>query len=176
MSNNSPLNSGIKQGCKMRYVSILLKLLPFLVNTAKHFSSDIKPEIDYLGVGYAFQLKVEHSKLQRVCRINEKGKLRGVPRKNQAADVEAGSGLYSKDAQAITIDYVIAFRSVDYAFSCFSGGVSLKEALAERAFTTRGPNNTGVALTYMFTALLRLFFFWRRPYRKENISAQAKGS
>ena len=27
------------------------------------------------------------------------------------------------------------------------------------------PYNTGVALTYMFTALLKLFFGWRAAYR-----------
>ena len=77
----------------------------------------------------------------------------------------AGSGLASADAQAFTVDYVIAFRSLAYAFACFTGGVTLKAALAQRAFSTRGPNNTGVALTYMFTALLKLFFGWRAAYR-----------
>lgn len=71
----------------------------------------------------------------------------------------------SADAQAFTVDYVIAFRSLAYAFACFTGGVTLKAALAQRAFSTRGPNNTGVALTYMFTALLKLFFGWRAAYR-----------
>ena len=49
--------------------------------------------------------------------------------------------------------------------ACFTGGMTLKAALAQRAFSTRGPNNTGVALTYMFTALLKLFFGWRAAYR-----------
>ena len=71
----------------------------------------------------------------------------------------------SADAQAVSVDYVIAFRSLAYAFSCFSGGTTLKAALAERAFSTRGPNNTGVSLTYMFTALLKLFYGWRAAYR-----------
>ena len=75
------------------------------------------------------------------------------------------TGLASADAQAFTVDYVIAFRSLAYAFACFTGGVTLKAALAQRAFSTRGPNNTGVALTYMFTALLKLFFGWRAAYR-----------
>lgn len=174
MSDNPRRKKGFGCWCKTRYVAILLKLLPFLVNTARHLSSSIEPELDYLGSGYTFQLKVEHSKLQCVCRVNKKGKLRGVPRKDQATDVAAGSGLPSADPHAVTIDYVIAFRSIDYAFSCFSGGASLKEALAERAFSTRGPNNTGVALTYMFTALLRLFFFWRRPYKKTPAQATTR--
>ena len=79
--------------------------------------------------------------------------------------MEPGSGLPSTDASAVTVDYVIAFRSLAFAFACFSGGETLKEALAERAFSTRGPNDTGVALTYMFTALLKLFFGWRAAYR-----------
>ena len=62
---------------------------------------------------------------------------------------------------------MIDFRSVPFAFQCFSGGKTLKAALAERAFSTRGPNDTGVALTYMFTALLKMFFGWRKAYRAE---------
>ena len=38
-----------------------------------------------------------------------------------ASDVEPGSGLASADAQAFTVDYVIAFRSLAYAFACFTG-------------------------------------------------------
>ena len=66
----------------------------------------------------------------------------------------------------MTVDYVIDFRSLAYAFGCFSGGLTLKDALAQRAFSTRGPNDTGVALTYLFTALLKMFFGWRRAYRR----------
>ena len=93
------------------------------------------------------------------------GSFKRVPPAAIASDVEPGSGLASADAQAFTVDYVIAFRSLAYAFACFTGGVTLKAALAQRAFSTRGPNNTGVALTYMFTALLKLFFGWRAAYR-----------
>ena len=70
------------------------------------------------------------------------------------------------DPDAATVDYVIAFRSLSYAFRCFSGACTLKDGLAERAFSTRGPNDTGVALTYMFSALLKMFFGWRAAYRK----------
>ena len=74
----------------------------------------------------------------------------------------------------MSVDYVIAFRSLDYAFRCFSGGMTLARALAERAFSTRGPNDTGVALTYLFTALLRMFFGWRAAYRAPRAAARAK--
>lgn len=152
---------------KTIYVSLLLKLLPTLVNITRHFLSDIQDELDYLGEGYTFELKVENSAISGICRITEKRKLRAVRQDELAFDVPFGSGLASVDSAKMTVDYVISFRSLDYAFSCFSGSLSLKEALAMRAFSTRGPNNTGVALTYMFTALLRTFFFWRRPYRKK---------
>ena len=99
------------------------------------------------------------------CRRTASGSFKRVPPAAIASDVEPGSGLASADAQAFTVDYVIAFRSLAYAFACFTGGVTLKAALAQRAFSTRGPNNTGVALTYMFTALLKLFFGWRAAYR-----------
>ncbi len=88
-----------------------------------------------------------------------------MPPERVARDVEPGSGLTSAQADTVTIDYVIAFCSLAYAFDCFSGGMTLKQALAQRAFSTRGPNNTGVSLTYMFTALLKTFFGWRAAYR-----------
>ena len=72
---------------------------------------------------------------------------------------------------AVTIDYVIAFRSLAYAFACFSGNMTLKDALAQRAFSTRGPNDMGVALTYLFTALLKIFFGWRAAYRRGAVAA-----
>lgn len=60
----------------------------------------------------------------------------------------------------------IGFRDLDYAYAVFSGELSLNEALAARLFTTRGPNDAGVAVTYLFTTILRAFFFWRRAYRR----------
>ena len=128
------------------YVRVLLRLLPHLINVFKHVSPKIRAEVDYLEPGYTFMLSVNGTDLACACR-------------------RTASGLASADAQAFTVDYVIAFRSLAYAFACFTGGVTLKAALAQRAFSTRGPNNTGVALTYMFTALLKLFFGWRAAYR-----------
>ena len=49
---------------------------------------------------------------------------------------------------------------------------TLKDALAQRAFSTRGPNDTGVALTYLFTALLKMFFGWRRAYRRPTAATR----
>lgn len=167
MNSPSPWHQRFATQCKMLYVGLLLKLLPTLLNWGKRVSLRIKSEFEYLDDAYTFQLKVGGTGLTCACQLNkEKLKFYRVPLRQQAHDVPAGSGLLSQDAQAVTIDYVIDFRSLDYAFACFSGGASLKEALAERAFSTRGPNNTGVALTYMFTALLRGFFFWRRPYKQ----------
>ena len=110
-------------------------------------------------------LTVSGTNLACACRRSASGAFKRVSPAAIAIDVEPGSGLASADAHAATVDYVIAFRSLAYAFACFTGGMTLKAALAERAFSTRGPNNTGVALTYMFTALLKLFFGWRAAYR-----------
>lgn len=151
--------------CKTVYVRMLLALLPFLINLLKHFSTRIAREVAYLNQGYTFQLIVKNTGLSVAARKNDKGHFIRVAPSRQARDIEPGSGLESADPQAVTIDYVITFRSLDYAFACFSGGMSLQQALAMRAFSTRGPNDSGVALTYMFTALLRVFFFWRLPYR-----------
>lgn len=147
------------------YVSVLLRLLPHLLNLFKHVSPKIRAEIDYLDAGYTFMLSVGGTSLACICRRTANGSFKRVPPSALALDVEPGSGLASADADAATVDYVIAFRSLAYAFACFTGGMTLKAALAQRAFSTRGPNNTGVALTYMFTALLKMFFGWRAAYR-----------
>lgn len=147
------------------YVRVLLRLLPLLLSLFRHTSSKIRAEVDYLKSGYTFQLTVGGTNLSCVCRRTEKGSFKRVPPSRVARDVEPGSGLPSADADAVTIDYVIAFCSLAYAFACFSGGMTLKQALAQRAFSTRGPNDTGVSLTYMFTALLKMFFGWRKAYR-----------
>lgn len=147
------------------YVRILLRLLPLLISLFRHVSPKIRAEVDYLPRDYSFMLTVGGTRLQCACQKTAKGSFKRIPPARIARDVEPGSGLASADANAATIDYVIAFRSLDYAFACFSGGSTLKSALAERAFSTRGPNNTGVSLTYMFTALLKMFFGWRAAYR-----------
>jgi len=145
---------------------VLLALLPHLINAMRHLSKKVRAELAYLNAGYVFQLRVERTGLERVCRVDGRKALRPVAPTQRATDVEPGSGLASAQPGQVTVDYVIAFRSLHYAFACFSGSMSLQQALAQRAFTTRGPNNTGVSLTYLFTALLKPFFGWRRPYRK----------
>lgn len=150
---------------KTLYVRILLRLLPLLLSLFRHVSRKIRAEIDYLHPGYTFQLTVEGTPLSCTCRLALAGAFKRVPPDRVARDVEPGSGLASADPSAQTVDYVIAFRSLGYAFDCFSASMTLKDALAQRAFSTRGPNDTGVALTYMFTALLRMFFGWRAAYR-----------
>lgn len=156
---------------KHLYVRVLLRMLPFLSSNMRYVSRKVQAELDYLDTGYTFMLDVQGTDLSCVCRKTEKGTFRRVPPREVATDVEPGSGLPSAQDDAVTVDYVIAFRSLNYAFQCFSGGKSLQDALAERAFTTRGPNNTGVSLTYMFTALLRSFFFWRRAYRNQPVAS-----
>lgn len=147
------------------YVRILLRLLPVLLSLFRRTSKSICAEIDYLDPGYTFQLAVKGTPLSCTCRLAENGSFKRVPPGAIARDVEPGSGRESADPSAQTVDYVIEFRSLAYAFDCFSAKTTLKRALAERAFSTRGPNDTGVALTYMFTALLRMFFGWRAAYR-----------
>lgn len=156
---------------KKLYVRILLRMLAFLSSNMRYVSRKVQAEIDYLDVGYTFMLDVKGADLTCICRKTEEGRFRRVPLREVATDVEPGSGLSSAQNDAVTVDYVIAFRSLEYAFQCFSGGKSLQDALAERAFTTRGPNSTGVSLTYMFTALLRSFFFWRRAYRNQPVAS-----
>ncbi|BAK43869.1 hypothetical protein [Eggerthella sp. YY7918] len=165
MINQAPPRRTVNERFQALYVRVLLRLLPHLVNLFKHVSPKIRAEVDYLVCGYTFMLKVEGTNLACVCRRSESSVLKRVPPARLARDVEPGSGLTSSETDAVAIDYVIAFRSLAYAFACFTGGMTLQQALAQRAFSTRGPNNTGIALTYMFTALLRMFFGWRAAYR-----------
>lgn len=159
--------------CKALYVRVLLRLLPLLISLFRHVSAKIRAEVAYLAPGYTFQLTVRGTGLSCTCTRTGAGSFKRMPPARIARDVEPGSGLASTDPAAVTVDYVIAFRSLAAAFACFSGGMTLKAALAERAFSTRGPNDTGVALTYMFTALLKMFFGWRAAYRapKQAVTA-----
>ena len=165
MADTVSVHRGAAWHIQALYVRVLLRLLPLLITVFRHVSPKIRAEIDYLQPGYTFQLSVQGTGFAGTCRRTEAGSFKRVSPARIARDVEPGSGQPSADPQAVTVDYVIDFRSRPCAFRCFSGGETLKEALAERAFSTRGPNDTGVALTYMFTALLRMFFGWRAAYR-----------
>ena len=107
------------------YVRVLLRLLPHLINVFKHVSPKIRAEVDYLEPGYTFMLSVNGTDLACACRRTASGSFKRVPPAAIASDVEPGSGVASADAQAFTVDYVIAFRSLGYAFACFTGGMSL---------------------------------------------------
>ena len=154
------------------YVRVLLRLLPILLSLFRHVSKRIQAEIDYLEPGYTFMLTVGGTGLSCACTRTDRGSFKRVPPSLIARDVEPGSGP-TTTGDSFTVDYVIAFRSLAYAFACFSGGMTLQSALAQRAFSTRGPNNTGVALTYMFTALLKMFFGWRKAYRTPGAKTPA---
>ena len=166
MTGRTPPRRSLGVRFQALYVRILLRLLPHLINLFRHVSPRIRAEIGYLEPGYTFMLSVYGTDLSCACRRTAKGTFKRVPPACIARDVEPGSGLASTDADAVAVEYVIAFRSLAYAFACFTGSMTLKDALAQRAFSTRGPNDTGVALTYMFTALLRMFFGWRCAYRR----------
>lgn len=171
MSDRTPPRRTAAQHVQALYVHVMLRLLPHLITLLRHVSPKIRAEVDYLAPGYTFMLAVRGTHLACACRRSLSGAFKRVAPLDVARDVEPGSGLPSADTEATTVDYVIEFRSLTSAFSCFSGGVTLKDALAERAFSTRGPNNTGVALTYMFTALLKMFFGWRKAYRRSKAPA-----
>lgn len=165
MADTAVVHHGVAWHAQALYVRSLMRMLPLLINIFRHVSPKVQAEIDYLQPGFTFQLSVQGTDLTGTCRRSGKGSFKRVPSTLIARDVEPGSGKPSADPHAATVDYVIDFRSLPFAFRCFSGGELLKEALAERAFSTRGPNDAGVALTYLFTALLKMFFGWRAVYR-----------
>ena len=164
MADTVSVHRGAAWHIQALYVRVLLRLLPLLITIFRYVSPKIRAEIDYLQPGYTFQLSVQGTDLAGTYRRTEAGSFKRVSPARIARDVEPGSGQPSADPQAVTVDYVIDFHRCR-SRSAASGGETLKEALAERAFSTRGPNDTGVALTYMFTALLRMFFGWRAAYR-----------
>ena len=133
---------GAANACKRLYVSVLLALLPLLVSWGSRLSPAMRRETAYLPEGFSFAVRILGT--GQACAARRKP--------------TAGWKRMPKDAR---VDYAIEFRDVDYAFDVFSGGLSLQSALAARLFCTRGPNNDGVALTYLFTRLLHAFFFWR---------------
>lgn len=133
------------------YVRTMLGLLPLLVSIGSRTSKRIARETEYLPAGFSFALTVEGTGLSCACEKSPSGAWRRLNR---------------NERMLAACTYVISFRDRDYAYRVFNGSMSLQDALAARLFSTQGPNNTGVSLTYLFTAILRTFFGWRAAYRK----------
>lgn len=149
-TNAASRRPGFANFCKRAYVGAMLGLVPLLVKAGAKASGSMREETSRLPEGFSFALRVEGTGQACACE-------------------RAGSGWRRLPAKASgKADYAIEFRDVDYAFAVFSGGLSLKDALAARLFATRGSNSHGVALTYMFTTLLKTFFFWRASYGRQG--------
>lgn len=131
---------------KRLYVTVLLFLLPTIMKAACALSKAIKAETDYLGPNFTFALTIDGFKAKQTFTCT-------------------GASWRKAKANEAPL-YTIAFRDLDYAYEVFSGTISLKDALAARLFTTHGPNDKGVAITYLFTVILKAFFGWRRAYRR----------
>lgn len=131
---------------KRLYVTVLLFLLPTVMKAARTLSNAVKAETDYLGPSFTFALTIDgfESKQTFTC---------------------TGTSWRKAKAGEASL-YAIAFRDLDYAYEVFSGAITLKDALSARLFTTHGPNDKGVAITYLFNAILKAFFGWRRAYRR----------
>ncbi len=150
---------------KSMYLRIILAIMPVLLNIFARLSKKTKDEMNYLFDDCTFEIKVLNTNLCIICSIVAHRSFKKISPKQIATDVEGGSGLATRQFDVKTIDYVITFRSVDYAFHVFSGGCTLPQALAQRAFATRGPNDAGVSLTYIFSEILGFAFGWRKAYR-----------
>lgn len=129
---------------KQTYVNTMMKLLPAIIRVAPYVSKTVAQETIVLGPGFTFAIDID-----------------GFGR---AITFEQAGGSW-KTVQDVEPDFVIEFRDLDYAFDVFAGSISLKEALAARLFATHGPNSKGVAITYLFNAVLQTFFCWRGTYR-----------
>lgn len=129
---------------KRFYVAALLLLLPLLMTLFSAASKKVRNESDYLGEGFTLKLAVEGWERAKTLQRTHGG-WHSAPHK--------------------TPQLTIGFRDLDYAFDVFIGNITLQNALAARYFTTHGPNDKGVAVTYLFTVILKCFFGWRKSYR-----------
>lgn len=130
---------------KRFYVTVLLCILPILLKVFT-LSKKVRNESSYLGDGFILRLDITGFSKSRSLRFSNHG----------------WHGTSLKDTPTLTI----AFRDLDYAYDIFSGALTLKEGLSARLFTTHGPNDKGVAVTYLFTVILKTFFCWRKAYRR----------
>lgn len=131
---------------KRFYVATLLALLPLLMKIFNATSRKVRQETTYCGEGYAFALTIAGWSRNRTVvrtRTSWRGAAAGTP-----------------------VQLTIGFRDLDYAYDVFIGNITLANALAARYFTTHGPNDKAVAVTYLFTVILKRFFGWRSAYRR----------
>ena len=112
MSDQTPPRRTAAQRLQALYVRALLRLLPHLITLLRHVSPRIRAEVAYLAPGYTFRLSVRGTDLTCTCRRTGRGSFERIPPARVARDVEPGSGLASADADAVTVDYVIDFRSL----------------------------------------------------------------
>lgn len=148
-AEGQPRTRPLKRGpWKTFYVRMLLFFLPLAVKVFTLFSKKARAEHDYLPAGFVFALDI-------------RGWGRGVVLQTTKKNWKA----LKKSTPASHIDYVIEFRDPDYAFEVFAANITLKQALAGRLFATYGSNDKGVAITYLFTIILKTLFSWRRAYR-----------
>lgn len=129
---------------KRTYVNTMMTLLPAIMKIAPQVSRTVAHETRMLGEGFTFAIDID-------------GFGRAIAFRQEGASWTP--------VKADEPDFIIEFRDLDYAFDVFSGKISLKDALAARLFATHGPNSKGVAITYLFSAVLQTFFCWRSSYR-----------
>lgn len=130
---------------KRFYVSLLLLLLPVLLKLFR-FSKKVRQEGSFIGEGFVLRLTI--SGFARQCYLLHT------------------HNTWKHSSQTAKPTLTISFRDLDYAYDIFSGALTLKEGLSARLFTTHGPNDKGVAVTYLFTVILKTFFFWQNAYRR----------
>ncbi len=140
-------NSSVKRSTwKRLYVSVLMFFLPLLLKFGNIVSKKIRKETTYLGNDFSFAVVIDNSPYKAVFK-------------------QVNGSWKNAKARVLRPQYTITFRDLDYAYDVFIGNLSLQDALAARLFTTRGPNNAGVSITYLFTVILKAFFGWRKAYQ-----------
>ncbi len=133
-----------KHGLQNAYVHMLMALLPTALNLLGG-TEVMKREKAELPEYFSFGLAVFGSTRMKVVAI-DKG--------------------HAHRAPGIKPDFVIEFKSTNYAYRVFSGGISLRSATAAHQFSTHGDLKFGVTLVYMFDKVLRTFFGWRPAYAR----------
>lgn len=130
---------------KRLYTTILLTILPVVLKVFS-LSKKVRAESAYLQDGFVLKISIMgfSSETSLLCT----GKT------------------WKKASRTARPNLTITFRDLDYAYDIFSGALTLKEGLSARLFTTHGPNDKGVAVTYLFAVILKTIFGWRKAYRR----------
>jgi hypothetical protein len=127
---------------KQAYLKALFALLPLAFGRLLR-NQDVKAEFSHLPPGATFGFRVFALPLQ----VNYRRTLSGLRR-----------------VKDVTPDLLVTCNSLDMLYEVATGAVALREAFAHRSMSVRGDAKVGLTLAYLFDALFKNIYFWRRTH------------